>query len=130
MGMITSPPMETLTTDYKLILEANVEELVKLKALDSQLEFDELLKLSFEKMLYLKSEIYVYEYLYDVIYHTRKQWLIQPLLRQAFSTTQYVDLEFRHIVNDIVFNSLTHHCVEEVKFDPLGEFIFIRFSVL
>lgn len=121
---------ERLTTDYKLILEAHVEDLIKLKGMDSQLEFNQVLKLSFEKMLYLKSETYVYEFLYDEIYHTRKQWRIQPLLRQTFSTVQYVDMEFRYIVNDIVFNSLTHHLVEEVKFDQQGGFIFIRFSVL
>jgi hypothetical protein len=120
----------SIDDSYSLIVDATNPTLVSIMRLDSQIPFNELLKIVFDKMFLIGNENYLYDYVYDQVKHHRKKWYVSPLLNQLFQLDKFISEDYRYMVGDLVFNNLNKQVLTLVEFNQDGQFIYIEFEVV
>jgi hypothetical protein len=120
----------SIDDSYSLIVDATSPILVSIMRLDSQIAFNELLKIVFDKMFLIGNENYLYDYVYDQVKHHRKKWYVKPLLNQLFQLDKFISKDYRYMVGDLVFNNMNKHVLTLAEFDRDGQFIYIEFEVV
>lgn len=97
--------MGSRRTDYTLILSADVKTLRSFERITDQLEFDELLTVAFEKLIYLKDDACLYDFIHDAFKHSYEVTDLQSLITQTLAISRHVDESYRWIVGDLTYDS-------------------------
>jgi hypothetical protein len=113
-----------------LVLGVDPDTLIQLSKMSNHIDFEAIVHVSFEKMIYLQSMAFVYEFLYDALVFNKIDDYIQPLMRQALAVSNYLDKVFNYIVVDITYDDPRDYELLETVVDLMGGTIILRFEVL
>lgn len=118
------------TTDYVLVLEGDITTLRGFRKITDQLEFEELLKLTFEKLLGLKSDGYLYDYLHRAAKSSVEVTDLRLLINQLFALARHVEDQYRWLVMDLTYDSsfMDQHDLHEVIVDEQQEALVLLFN--
>jgi hypothetical protein len=128
--MSSKTNLSTKNDNYGIILTADTGALIEFKRISDQIDFDELLELAFEKLLYLKSDSHLYDYIHHVVKFSREVVDIKELVNQVISVSRHVDEEYRWMVGSLTYDSsfLSNYQIKYVKLDVGREAIALMFK--
>jgi hypothetical protein len=117
-------------SNYTLVLGVDPDTLIRLSKISDRIDFEAIVHVAFEKMIYLQSMAFVYDFLYDALVFNKIDDYIQPLMRQALAVSSYLDEVFNYIVIDITYDDPRNYELLETVVDLMSGSIMLRFEVL
>lgn len=131
MGTRTRIPRETRTSRHVLTLLVDVDVMSTLKRMSDQVEFEELIALSIEKLLDIESPRVLFDYVYEAARNSSEIRDLPELIRQVQAVDRHISEEYRWMVLGLTFDSdfSKVHRVESVKLDLDTESMYVLFKM-
>ncbi len=129
MGTRTRIAKGARTNKHLISLLVDVDILSTLKRMSDQVEFEELIALSLEKLLDLETPRVLFDYVYDAAQHSAEIRDLPELIRQVQAVDRHISEEYRWMVAGLSFDSdfSKLHRIESVKLDLDAESMYVMF---